>query len=124
MKQMNQTVLVCKAPWFALRRYILVKLTQILYVFFSFLLLLGVFAAASSWHSLTPIQSHTTIAAPKRADGGAATTYESVKTTKYAALQPPNSKFVPFIVDTYGALGRSAVRCTIHCVYVGYRWGP
>ena len=56
-----------------------------------------------------PTQSHTTIAAAKRADGGAATTYESVKTTKCAAMQPLNSKFVPFIVETYGALGRSAV---------------
>ena len=48
-----------------------------------------------------PMQSHTAIAAAKRADGGAATACESVKATKCAAMQPPNSEFVAFIVETY-----------------------
>ena len=55
------------------------------------------------------MRDEATTAAAERDAGGAATRYELVKTSKYAAIVPPGAVFVPFIVDTYGALGARAV---------------
>lgn len=56
-----------------------------------------------------PLRDAVTAAAAERADGGAATQYELVKINKYGSILPPSGKLVPFIVDTYGALGKAAV---------------
>ena len=40
--------------------------------------------------------------------GGAATLYEEVKNAKYASIVAKGAKFVPFVMDSYGALSQSA----------------
>jgi ubiquitin C-terminal hydrolase len=40
--------------------------------------------------------------------GGAATDYEEVKNTKYKHLTPNGERFVPIVIDTFGAWGTSA----------------
>ena len=56
-----------------------------------------------------PLGDAATAAAAERTDGGAATQHELVKINKCGSAFPPSGKFAPFIVDTYGALGKAAV---------------
>ena len=56
-----------------------------------------------------PFRDAFTMAAAAATAGAAATQYEAVKNVEYLPLVPKGSVFVPFIVDTYGALGDKAV---------------
>eukprot|EP00744_Colponema_vietnamica_P001825 GILI01002975.1.p1 GENE.GILI01002975.1~~GILI01002975.1.p1 ORF type:complete len:105 (+),score=22.97 GILI01002975.1:275-589(+) len=53
---------------------------------------------------------HRAAAAPTA--GGAATRYEAVKVTKYAPHIRTGQRLVPFTIDTFGAMGSTALALT------------
>lgn len=56
-----------------------------------------------------PFRDERTVALASVVAGGAATLYEEVKQQKYAAIVTKGAHFVPFVMDTYGALSQTAV---------------